>query len=132
MLDLHTITATFYTVVKTSGAGAAIRAALGNGANSIVPKKDLALATLPARPFGVFDEGELTGTSLDVRSLFLTWWWYDDPAQGFYRLNTIIPLVEAVYPREDGPITGVVILGAGATRGQYDSALGGLAVRAMR
>src|SRR5690242_3499275 len=96
-VDLHVITATFYNVVKTSNAGASVRAALGAGASSVIPKKDLALASLPVRPFGAFDEGELTGTQLDVRSLFFTWWWYDDPAQGFYRLNTIIPLVETAY-----------------------------------
>ena len=95
-LTLASIKTAFYAVLKSDSAGAAVRASLGDGANSVLLRRGLSL-TLPAAPFLAITFGPMTGVREYVRTLFPTVWLYDDPTQDWARLNALAALVEAVY-----------------------------------
>lgn len=92
------IKAACFAILETDSAGSAVRAALGSGAASVVAKDELSSGTLPACPFVALQWGPEGGPRTGVRSFFPTWWVYDDVGRGFYRINAILPLIEAAYP----------------------------------
>lgn len=91
------VKAAFLNVIKTDSAGAAVRAALGSTA-SVVGKEDLNSGALPTAPFLALQWGPEGGPRTGVRTYFPTWWVYDDVGRGFYRINALLPLIEAAYP----------------------------------
>jgi len=111
--DPAAIAAQFFARLKIDAAGAALRAALPAGAAGLVVAKDLKKAT-PAPPFGVLRQGPATGDADAVRRLLLTWWWYDDVAYECSRINLLLPLIEAAYPRHWTTVGDTQIVGPGA------------------
>lgn len=107
----HSIKQAFYALIKTDSAGTAVRAALGNGASSVLTRRQFETAApsgLPAAPFMVLRFGPVTGQAFDMRSIFPTWWLYDDAAKGHQRLNDLAVLIEAVYSTNDNyPFSGI-------------------------
>jgi hypothetical protein len=99
----------FYNVLKTSTAApsVAVRAALGAGATSIIPREDLRAASLPTAPFIAVAYGPMPGTREDVRTLFPTLWLYDDAGGRWRRINTVAALVDAAYPFDILPYADV-------------------------
>ena len=100
------IKADFFAVLKSDRAGATVRAALGDGATSVIPKEDLD-RPLPATPFLVFQWiGQPSGGARNrgVNTFYPIWWLYDDIAHRYYRLEALIPLIETAYPED--AITG--------------------------
>ena len=98
-LDPQDIEAPFFAVLKSGSAGAAVRALLGNDAASVIDADDLGAASLPTAPFVVLRRGPLTGAHLQLRTLFVAWWLYDDASRRYDRLNEIVALITAAYPR---------------------------------
>ena len=107
----------FFALIKTDSAGSAVRAALGAGATSVLSQRQFEAAVssgLPTAPFMVLRFGPVTGQAFDMRTIFPTWWLYDDAVQGHYRLNALAVLIEAVYAAEDNhPIVGCHVAYAG-------------------
>lgn len=112
-LDPQVLTAAFYAVLETDAAGAAVRAALAAGATSIVPARQLNRDSLPAAPFLALRPGVINGARYQVRSAFFTWWVYDDPIQEYWRINGILPLIEAAYPKEALPFYSTELVSIG-------------------
>jgi hypothetical protein len=96
-LDPAAITASFFAVLKSDAAGAAVRDILGAQAASVVMADDLKLASLPRPPFLALRPGPITGARYQVRTCFFTWWVYDEAALRFTRINAVLPLIEAAY-----------------------------------
>ncbi len=129
MLDPQAITAAFFAVLKSGSAGTAVRAALGDGAHSVIPAEDLK-GSLPLAPFLALRGGPIGGGDRDMRLCAFTWWIYDDPNGRFYGINGLIPLIVAAYPLR--------ALASGATRvtgigGEFtDAALSGRPGRSIQ
>lgn len=127
---LASINGLLYARLKSDAAGASVRAALGAGAQSIIPAEHLRREPRPARLMVVWRGGSVGGASGDMRGITGTWWLYDDPAQGYVRIDALVPLIEAAYPLH--------VFSPGETRitliGQQseDTTLGGLLVRPVQ
>lgn len=130
VIDLASINGLLYAQLKTATAGAPVRAALGAGAASIIPAERLRQESHPARVLLVWRGGSVGGQSGDIRPITGVWWVYDDPHQGYARIDTLVPLIEAAYPRN--------ALAWGETRVSFvgqateDATLGGLLVRPIQ
>jgi len=128
--NLATINGLLFARLKSDAAGAAVRAALGAGAQSVIPAEQLRREPRPARLMAVWRGGSVGGASGDMRGITGTWWIYDDPPQGYARIDALIPLIEAAYPLD--------VIAPGETRitliGQQseDGTLGGLLVRPVQ
>ena len=117
--------AALYAQLKTQAAGAAVRAATGEGsAAGIIPAHRLRITPRPARPFLCARAGVISGQEGDMRGVILTWWIYDDPGQGYARIDALIDLVRAAYPIDAVPLgtTRITLIGQ---HGE-DSSLSGL------
>lgn len=125
-LDAQAIHLAFFDRAATDAAGAAIRAALGAGAASVIHAERLRSygpgALMPARVLLAFRGGPISGASWERRGVALTWWIYDDPAQGYARINGLIPLIEAAYPFDAIDRGKLTVISASAEIS--DSALG--------
>jgi hypothetical protein len=121
---IATYRATLYERLKSHVAGRAVRLATGPRDASGVIAAHLLRRPLPPRPFLCARAGAISGQENGMRGVVLTWWIYDDPAQGYARIDTLADLVRAAYP-----VDAIVY---GETRvtqiGQQteDAALGGL------
>jgi hypothetical protein len=128
--DLAAINGLLYARLKSDTAGAAVRAALGAGAAGIIPAERLRVEPRPARVLLVWRGGSVGGQSGEMRGVTGVWWCYDDPNQGYARIDALVPLIEAAYP--------LSALAWGETRitmiGQAteDATLGGLLVRPLQ
>lgn len=98
-VDLQLITSQVWARVASDvdAPALAARAALGAGAASIIHAKDLDKNALPARPFLALRGGVLGGQSGQMRPFVVRWFVYDDPAEGYWQINGLIPLIEQVY-----------------------------------
>jgi hypothetical protein len=106
--NIAVLTATVYSRLRTDSAGSGVRAALGAGAPSVIHAKDLNVNTLPARPFVALRRGPVTTVNLTEWRGYFTWWLYDDPAQGYYRIDSLIRLIGQAYAATDlsAPVDG--------------------------
>lgn len=98
-VDLQLKTDEVFSRLKSDAAGAVVRVALGDGANSVIHAQQLSLGSLPATPFLALRAGPVAGRSYDMRIPTWTWWLYDDPSAYYWRINGLVPLIEAAYPR---------------------------------
>ena len=96
-LNPQTANAAIFALLKSGTVGASVRGALGSGASSVIPRQSLADATLPAAPFVVGYAGAITGDRRQMRDVFYTWLIYDDPVRLWWRINGLLPLIEAAY-----------------------------------
>ena len=98
-VDLQLITSQVWARVASDmdAPALAARAALGAGATSIIHAKDLNKDALPARLFLALRGGTLGGQSGQMRPFRIHWFIYDDPAEGYWRINGLVPLIEQVY-----------------------------------
>jgi hypothetical protein len=110
-VDLQLVTSQIWARLASDldAPAAAVRAALGAGATSIIHADQLVQEPRPARPFLAFRGGSLTGESFDMRPFFCRWFVYDDPGQGHWRINGLVPLIEAAYPRFCVPYGRIVV-----------------------
>jgi hypothetical protein len=106
--NIAVLTATVYSRLKTDTEGASVRAAVGVGASSVIHAGDLDAATLPPRPFVALRRGPCTPVNLSEWRAYFTWWLYDSPEQGYYRLDSLIRLVGQAYAAKDlsAPVDG--------------------------
>jgi hypothetical protein len=133
VIDLAAINGLLYAQLKTATAGAPLRAALvamGASVASIIPAEKLRVEPRPARVLLAWRGGSVGGQSGDMRPISCVWWLYDDPAQGYARIDALVPLIEAAYPLE--------CVAWGETRVSFvgqateDATLGGLLVRPLQ
>lgn len=116
--------AALYERLKSHPAGRLVRLATGTQTGAGIIPAHLLRRALPTRPFLAARAGGISGQEGDMRAVVLTWWIYDDPAQGYVRIDALIDLVRAAYP--------IDAVAHGETRvtqiGQQteDAALGGL------
>ncbi len=98
-VDIQTVTSQIWARLASDldARAAAVRAALGAGAASIIHAEQLVQEPRPARPFLAFRGGSLTGESLQMRPFSCRWFLYDDPGQGYWRINGLAPLIEVAY-----------------------------------
>jgi hypothetical protein len=123
--------ALLYERLKSHAAGAAVRAATGPGtADGVIPAHLLRVTPRPARPFVCGRAGVISGQSGEMRGAVLTWWIYDDPGEGYARIDALIDLVIAAYPERalDWGKTRVTLIGQ---QGE-DAQLGGLLMRPIQ
>lgn len=87
--------------IKSDAAGAAVRALLGSTTLSIIAATELNKAALPPRPFLAYKPGGCENLGgIDVHSA--SWWIYDDPAQGTWRIDLVAAALPAAYLFERG------------------------------
>lgn len=110
-VDLQLRTKQVFDQLASAAAGAAVRAALGAGAASIIHAEQLNKETLPARPLLALRGGAMPGQSGDIRIPTWRWWIYDEPAQGYYRINGLVPLIEQAYPFYCIPFGKILVSG---------------------
>lgn len=100
-LSPQAIKSAFFNVLYSASAGTAVRAALGNGATSVIAREDLTATSLPTPPFIALQWGTGGGPrNREVRTFLPVWWLYDAPAQRHFRLEALIPLIEAAYAED--------------------------------
>jgi hypothetical protein len=97
-IALASARALLYARLKSDAAGAAVRAATGPGSADGVIPAHLLRKPRPATPFLVGRAGVISGQSDAMRGVVFIWWIYDDPAQGYARIDALIDLVGAAYP----------------------------------
>ena len=118
--SITTIHDTFRDLYKTSSTASAIavRAALGNGANSIIRADELTKDTLPTLPCLAIRWQTGGGPRDDVQLYYPFIYIYDGLPKYWTRINTLLPLIKAVvydlsiiqycetdYRQESGEIT---------------------------
>lgn len=99
-IKLTAVEDAFYAVLRTDSAGAAVRDALGDGANSVLWAEDLSRESLPKKPFVALAILPVAGAWQDVRTHVFEWYGYDDIPKRYERINTVLQLVEAAYTPE--------------------------------
>lgn len=123
MIDLAALTSAVYDRLHSDDAGAAVRAALGAGAASVLMAEDLrieglAVRALPARPIVALRRGAMPTTQRAIVDVpVYTWHAYDDPDIGYGRLEALLPLIAAAYQDVPTPATvgvGEIAVSAGA------------------
>jgi len=103
MIDLSALTNAVWDRLASDSAGADVRDALGDDANSILMAEDLrveglTIADLPARPLLALRRGAVPTTQRAIVDVpVYTWYAYDDTDVGYGRLEALIPLVAAAY-----------------------------------
>jgi hypothetical protein len=110
VIDIQAIQKAGFDQLFSHAAGATLRAALGAGANSIVHADTLTLNTLPARPLVAFRGGAVAGESMQMRVPTWRWWIYDDLEHLYWRINGVLPLIEAAYPQFLSAVFGRVFV----------------------
>ncbi len=88
------VSAAQWVVVKSD---VGLPALTGTTSAGIVPAAALKQRPLPARPFVAWQPGVVAGESGDMRTVFGTWYAYDDTSQGHARLNLLIDRIAEVY-----------------------------------
>jgi len=134
-LDPASINTAFLALLKTSSgtAAVALRDALGSGASSIITRDTLDPFSLPTPPFLVLASGQVSGAyAWETQRMYPAWWLYDDPVQGFARIDALIPLIDAAIPPDDPTVIPYCeVRRAGATQPIYDSKLGDRPTRSL-
>jgi hypothetical protein len=102
MHDLNALIALVYNRLYSDSNGSAVRALLGAGASSVIHAKELSETratdiVLPARPFIALRPGAIPTTDRVIEQPQFTWFVYDDPSQGYYRINAILPALATAY-----------------------------------
>jgi hypothetical protein len=99
MINYAALTATIYKRLKLDPEGAAVRAMLGSGADSIITARQLSRSNLPARPLLALKRqpsGSATGGALTP--IAYRWYIYDDPADSDRRIEQLISAIGSAYP----------------------------------
>ena len=126
-VDVQGFTSLVFERLKSSAAtdaagvaiGPLVRAALGAGADSVIHAEELKKyappqnAPAPPRPLIAFRAGVVAGLSYDMRPLTFTWWVYDAPGGGYWRINGLLPLIERAYPRDSIAFAHVAVTNIG-------------------
>lgn len=116
MIDLNAIATLLFNRLALDAAGSAVRAQLGAGANGLIHAQDLAGYSadrpLPARTLLALRRGRVPTSEHIIRLPSWTWWIYDDPGQGYYRINQLIPLLEQAYTAAPVQLASGNVLGA--------------------
>jgi hypothetical protein len=102
MIDLAAITIAVFERLRTDAAGAAVRAALGAGADSVLHAEDLrveglGVRALPARPLVALRRGVAPQSQRVVYQPIYTWYCYDDPAIGYGRIEALPLLIAQAF-----------------------------------
>ncbi len=102
MHDINALTTLIFNRLYSHSDGSAVRTALGNGASSVIHAKELSETratdiVLPTRPFIALRPGTIPTTDRTIEQPQYTWFVYDDPDRGYYRINTLLPLIATAY-----------------------------------
>ena len=102
MIDLAAITIAVCERLRSDAAGAAVRALLGAGAASVLHAEDLrveglSVRALPARPLVALRRGSVPQSQRVVYTPLYTWYCYDDPAQGYGRIEALPLLIAQAF-----------------------------------
>ena len=102
MHDLNALITLVYNRLYSDSDGSAVRSALGNGASSVIHAKELSETratdiVLPTRPFIALRPGAIPTTDRTIEQPQFTWFVYDDPDRGYYRINALLPLIATAY-----------------------------------
>jgi hypothetical protein len=105
MHDINALITLVYNRLYSHSDGTAVRAALGAGASGVIHAKELSETratdiVLPARPFIALRPGAIPTTDRVIEQPQFTWFVYDDPDRGYYRINALLPLIAAAYTGE--------------------------------
>jgi hypothetical protein len=95
-LDTNALNTLIYNRIATHSDGSAIRALLGASATSVIHVKDMD-KPLPATPFVAMRPGPVPYADRIVLKPSYRWFIYDDPNQGYYRINQIAALLDTAY-----------------------------------
>lgn len=115
MIDLYALSTAIYNRLAADAAGAAVRAALGAGAQSVLMAEDLrveglTVLALPTRPLIALRRGAVPQSGRVVSLPVYVWYCYDDPAVGYGRLETLPLLIASAYTTP--LVVGTVAVGA--------------------
>lgn len=130
-IDLQALRAIVYGRLKTDAEGASVRAALGDGADSIISAEELKRTPLPATPFIALRRGPMPIVSEVVYAPIFTWWVYDDAQQDYWRIDSVLTLIGKAYAARllDSPPGGAINVVDGSIGPHTsDDKLGGLLV----
>jgi len=108
--DVNALTASIYNRLFSDSAGSATRAALGNGASSVIHTKELSETratdiVLPTPAFVALRPGPAPTSDRLIQNPTFRWYIYDDPARGYYRINALLPLIATAYDFETNPLS---------------------------
>jgi hypothetical protein len=120
----------FFNVLYSDSAGAATRAALGDGVSSVILREALT-QPYPATPFLVLHwNSQPSGgpRNRGVKTYYPTWFLYDMVSYRQSRLDPIQTLIEAAYPEDGLSMCYVDFL---PVRDLSESALGGMPAKSM-
>lgn len=99
--DLNALNVLLFNVIKQDAEGSDVRTALGAGAAArIVFAFELDLLEpqqWPARPFLAFRDGPVPSVDRVIAEAIHRWWIYDELNEGYWRINSLIPLLSRAY-----------------------------------
>lgn len=128
MNDINAITTLVYNRPRVDAEGAALRTALGTGAAARIIHARLLGTATPPRLFLALRGGPTIPRETVNQTHVFTWWIYDDPAQGYWRINEALRLLAQAYAArrlslpQAAPISSVTLDNAGPE--SEDEALG--------
>lgn len=99
--DIQALTSAVYQRLASDTEGSSVRSALGSGASSVIHAAGLNANSLPARPFVALRRSSFVPFNMSEWRAYFNWYIYDDPAQGYYRIDTLIRLIGQAYAARD-------------------------------
>jgi hypothetical protein len=96
LIDVQAVTALVFNRIMRDPEALAVRNALGAWPDSVISADDLG-GDLPARPFLALREGAVQRIDRIIDQPLYTWWIYDDPQHGYWRINGLAPLIAQAY-----------------------------------
>jgi hypothetical protein len=102
VIDLFSLLTAVYARLYADAQGAAVRALLGAGADSVLVAEDLRIEgltvlSLPARPLVALRRGAVPIDGRVVNRPVYTWYVYDDPSAGYGRIEALLQPLAQVY-----------------------------------
>ncbi len=103
--DINQLNTAVFNRLRSDSAGSAIRALLADGASGVIHFKDLNAESLPGRRFIAIKPLAIPTSDRIVQRPTYQFWIYDDPNQGFHRINAVLPLLYIAYDYLTNPLT---------------------------
>lgn len=126
-IDLNALGQALFDRLATDSAASDLRALLGSLTDSIVHARLLEDNVRPPRPFLAFREGPIITRDRIVNTPIFDWFIYDDPDQGYSRINQLIPLTSKAYAAAPIQLTDTLVANlaiTGGSRATRDPAMG--------
>jgi hypothetical protein len=103
--DINLLNTAVFNRLRTDAAGSAIRALLADGASGIVHTSAINAESFPNRRFIAIRPGAIPTSERIIQKPTYQFWIYDNPNEGFHRINAVLPLLYTAFDYLANPLT---------------------------